>query len=66
MSFDLPLLLYWDALISDESIPIQMHMLENQVDWIQSNQNIGFGLISEQGAKSMHARFNRLYQAYTA
>ena len=46
-----------------ENIPIKMHMLEDHaVDWIRSN--IGFGFMGEQGAKSIHARFNRLYQNY--
>ena len=38
-------------------------MLEDYaVDRITSNQHIGFGLMGEQGAESIHARFNRLYK----
>ena len=49
-----------------ENIPTKMHhMLEDHaVDWIRSNQHIGFGLMGEQGAESIHARFNHLYQTY--
>ena len=53
------------ATFPGENIPIKLHMLEDHaVDWIRSNQHIGFGLMGEQGAESIHARFNRLYQTY--
>ena len=56
---------HFRATFPGENIPIKMHMLEDHaVDWIQSNQHIGFGLMGEQGAESIHARFNRLYQTY--
>ena len=49
----------------DESIPIKMHTLEDHAtDWIRMNQRMGFGLIGEEGAESIHARFNRLYSTY--
>ena len=57
---------HFRATFPGENIPIKMHMLEDHaVDWIRSNQHIGFGLMGEQGAESIHARFNRLYQTYS-
>ena len=51
---------HFRATFPGENIPIKMHMLEDHaVDWIRSNQHIGFGLMGEQGAESIHARFNR-------
>ena len=48
-----------------ESIPIKMHLLEDHtVSWIRANHFIGFGLMGEQGAESIHAKFNRLYSTY--
>ena len=50
---------HFRATFPGENIPIKMHMLEDHaVDWIRSNQHIGFGLMGEQGAESIHARFN--------
>ncbi|KAL5506255.1 hypothetical protein EMCRGX_G007860 [Ephydatia muelleri] len=57
---------HFRATFPGENIPIKMHMLEDHaVDRIRSNQHIGFGLMGEQGAESIHARFNRLYQTYS-
>lgn len=37
-----------------------MHMLEDHaVEWIKQ-RNVGIGLLGEQGAESIHARFNTL------
>ena len=58
---------HFRATFPGENIPIKMHMLEDHaVDWIRSNQHIGFGLMGEQrAAESIHARFN-LYTKLTA
>lgn len=42
------------------TIPPKMHMLEDHtMDWVRA-RNVGFGLLGEQGAESIHARFNSL------
>ena len=39
-------------------VPPKMHMLEDHaVEWVKQ-RNVGFGLLGEQGAESIHARFN--------
>ena len=41
-----------------------MHMLEDHaVEWVKQ-RNVGFGLLGEQGAESIHARFNNLGRTY--
>ena len=48
------------------TIPIKMHMVEDHaVQWARST-HVGFGLLGEQGAESMHAKFNNLARAYSA
>ena len=38
----------------------KMHMLEDHtLEWVNAH-NVGFGLLGEQGAESIHARFNSL------
>ena len=45
------------------TVPIKMHVLEDHaVPWA----NVGFGLLGEQGAESIHAKFTRLSLSYTA
>ena len=47
-------------------IPIKMHMVEDHaVQWARST-HVGFGLFGEQGAESIHAKFNNLARAYRA
>eukprot|EP00731_Ephydatia_muelleri_P023934 Em0016g205a len=48
------------------TIPIKMHMVEDHaVQWARST-HVGFGLLGEQGAESVHAKFNNLARAYSA
>ena len=43
-----------------------MHMLEDHAtEWVRLT-HVGFGLLGEQGAESIHAKFNSLGRAYTA
>ena len=44
----------------EATVPIKMHLLEDHtLRWVNCNR-VGFGLMGEQGAESIHARFNRL------
>ncbi|KAL5517066.1 hypothetical protein EMCRGX_G002534 [Ephydatia muelleri] len=46
----------------DSSIPVKMHMLEDHtVPWARKTH---VGLLGEQGAESIHARFNGLQRTY--
>ena len=46
--------------------PIKMHLLEDHaVPWAKSF-HVGFGLLGEQRAESIHAKFTRLSLSYTA
>ena len=48
------------------TIPIKMHMVEDHaVQWARST-HVGFGILGEQGAESIHAKFNNLARAYSA
>ena len=48
----------------DCSITLKMHMLEElRVPWAKRTY-VGFGLLGEQGAESIHARFNSLQRMY--
>ena len=50
----------------EATVPIKMHLLEDHtVQWANSN-HVGFGLLGEQGAESIHAKFNRLGLAFTS
>eukprot|EP00731_Ephydatia_muelleri_P017324 Em0010g422a len=44
----------------EATVPLKMHLLEDHaVQWANTN-HVGFGLLGEQGAESIHANFNRL------
>eukprot|EP00731_Ephydatia_muelleri_P001906 Em0001g1906a len=48
------------------TVPIKMHLLEDHaVPWAKSF-HVGFGLLGEQEAESIHAKFTRLSLSYTA
>ena len=48
------------------TVPIKMHILEDHaVPWAKSF-HVGFGLLGEQGAESIHATFTQLSLSYTA
>ena len=40
-----------------------MHLLEDHTVLWAKNTKVGFGLLREQGAESIHAKFNSLHQA---
>lgn len=41
-----------------------MHMLEDHcMEWVRAHK-VGFGLLGEQGAESIHSRFNDLAEKY--
>ena len=43
-----------------------MHMLEDHtLEWVRA-RNVGFGLLGEQDAESIHARFNSLGRTYAS
>ena len=43
-----------------------MHMLEDHaMDWVRA-RSVGFGLLGEQGAESIHERFNSLKRTYAS
>ena len=44
------------------TVPIKMHVLEDRA----KSFHVGFGLLGEQGAESIHAKFTRLSLSYTA
>ena len=47
------------------TVPIKMHVLEDHaVPWAKSF-HVGFGLLGEQGAESIHAKSTRLSTAIT-
>ena len=51
---------------AEATIPIKMHVLEDHaIPWVNST-HVGFGLLGEQGAESIHAKFTRLGLAHTA
>ena len=48
------------------TVPIKMHVLEDHaIPWAKSF-HVGFGLLGEQGAESINAKFTRLSLSYTA
>ena len=48
------------------TIPPKMHMLEDHtVEWVRAH-HIGFGLLGEQGAESIHSRFDSLQRTYAS
>ena len=48
----------------EATVPIKMHLLEDHtLQWGYTN-HVGFGLLGEQGAEPIHAKFNRLGLAF--
>ena len=46
------------------TVPVKMHLLEDHAEeWIRAH-GVGFGMMGEQGAESIHARFNGLLRTY--
>ena len=52
------------ASFPDSSITPKMHLLEDHVIPWAKKWHVGFGLLGEQGAESIHARFNTLQRTY--
>ncbi|KAL5496861.1 hypothetical protein EMCRGX_G013231 [Ephydatia muelleri] len=50
----------------EATVPIKMHILEDHATPWANSTHVGFGLLGEQGAESIHAKFTRLGLAYTA
>ena len=48
----------------DSSITPKMHMLEDHVLPFLQKWRVGFGLLGEQGAESIHTTFNQLNRVY--
>eukprot|EP00731_Ephydatia_muelleri_P021065 Em0013g792a len=46
--------------------PIKMHLLEDHALQWANRMHVGFGLLGEQGAESIHAKFNTLLSQYNA
>lgn len=45
----------------DATVTPKLHLLEDHmVPWIRKWGGVGFGLMGEQGAESIHAEFNRI------
>ena len=56
---------YYREQFSDSSVTPKMHMLEEHVQpWVE-RWGVGFGILSEQGAESIHAYFNSLKRTYS-
>ena len=57
---------YFRANFPNESISPKMHLLEEHtVEWVR-RYNFGFGMLGEQGAESIHRRFNALNTTYSS
>jgi hypothetical protein len=52
------------ASFPDSSITPKMHLLEDHVIPWAKQWHVGFGLLGEQGAESIHAHFNTLQRTY--
>ena len=51
----------------DASITVKLHLMEDHmVDFTRRWSGVGFGLMGEQGAESIHASFNEIKRRYTA
>ena len=57
---------YFRKSFPEATVPIKMHILEDHATTWANFTHVGFGLLGEQGAESIHAKFTRLGLAYTA
>ena len=56
--------MYYREELPHSTVTPKLHMLEEHlVPWLQ-RWRVGFGLLGEQGAESIHARFNSLKRTY--
>ena len=57
---------YFRTNFPNENISPKMHLLEEHtVEWVK-RYNLGFGMMGEQGAGSIHHRFNALNTTYSS
>ena len=57
-------MVYYREEFPHSTVTPKLHMLEEHlVPWLQK-WRVGFGLLGEQGAESIHARFNSLKRKY--
>ena len=57
---------YFRTNFLNENISPKMHLLEDHtVEWVR-RYNFGFGMLGEQGAESIHRRFNELNTTYSS
>ena len=47
-------------ILPEATVPLKMHLLEDHAVQWANTYHVGFGLLGEQGAESIHAKFNRL------
>ncbi|KAL5489078.1 hypothetical protein EMCRGX_G018128 [Ephydatia muelleri] len=55
---------FFRGTFADATTPIKMHLLEDHATQWANATHVGFGLLGEQGAESIHAKFNRLGLAF--
>ena len=55
---------YYRSTFPDTSITPKLHMLEDHILPFLEKWRVGFGLMGEQGAESIHTAFNQLNQVY--
>ena len=55
---------YFRRTFPDSSITPKMHMLEDHVVPFIRKWRVGLGMLNEQGAESIHARFNTIQRTY--
>ena len=55
---------YYRTAFPESSFMPKLHMLEEHIAPFIKRWRVGLGLMSEQGAESIHARFNTLQRTY--
>ena len=55
---------FFHGTFADATTTIKMHLLEDHATQWANATHVGFGLLGEQGAESIHATFNRLGLAF--
>lgn len=55
---------FFRSIFPTATVPVKMHLLEDHTyDWICAH-GVGFGMMGEEGAESIHARFNTPQRTY--
>ena len=56
----------WHYILPTATVPIKMHLVEDHaVQWAAA-YHVGYGLLGEQGAESIHAKFTQLSLAFVS